>query len=169
VLPPGEAGTDNAVQFAQFNATGEYPPHAVPEPADVPADRFGQAQPVLKRTRWTSHMSARRFVRSVDETTKGDVMNDTSPAEIFDEASNWIVGGGIVTMALFPLALPGIILTVAAAIPLAAVVLAVALVAGAVIAPVLLVRALGRRVIGLWRPERTASEPVRLSAAEGCG
>jgi len=27
VLPPGEAGTDNAVQFAQFNATGEYPPH----------------------------------------------------------------------------------------------------------------------------------------------
>jgi acyl-homoserine lactone acylase PvdQ len=27
VLPPGEAGTDNAVQFAQFNATGAYPPH----------------------------------------------------------------------------------------------------------------------------------------------
>jgi acyl-homoserine lactone acylase PvdQ len=27
VLPPGEAGTDNAVQLAQFNATGAYPPH----------------------------------------------------------------------------------------------------------------------------------------------
>ena len=52
-------------------------------------------------------------------------MNDTSRGEILDEASNWIVGGGIVTMALFPLALPGIILTVAAAIPLAAAALAV--------------------------------------------
>jgi hypothetical protein len=98
-------------------------------------------------------------------------MNDTSPAEIFDEASNWIVGGGIVTMALFPLALPGVILTVAAAIPLAAVVLAVALVAGAVIVPVLLVRALTRRVIGLVRPERTVSEPVPRSVhalSHGC-
>jgi acyl-homoserine lactone acylase PvdQ len=27
VLPPGEAGTDNLAQFAQFNATGAYPPH----------------------------------------------------------------------------------------------------------------------------------------------
>jgi acyl-homoserine lactone acylase PvdQ len=27
VLPPGEAGTDNAVQLAQFQATGTYPPH----------------------------------------------------------------------------------------------------------------------------------------------
>jgi hypothetical protein len=46
-------------------------------------------------------------------------MNDTSPAEIFDEASS--------------------------------------------------VRAVARRVIGLVRPERTVSEPVRLSAAQGCG
>src|SRR5436190_4380846 len=27
VLPPGEAGTDNAAQLAQFQATGSYPPH----------------------------------------------------------------------------------------------------------------------------------------------
>jgi len=27
VLPPGEAGTDNATQLAQFEATGAYPPH----------------------------------------------------------------------------------------------------------------------------------------------
>jgi acyl-homoserine lactone acylase PvdQ len=27
VLPPGEAGTDNVTQFAEFNATGAYPPH----------------------------------------------------------------------------------------------------------------------------------------------
>ena len=27
VLPPGEAGTDNALQLAEFQATGNYPPH----------------------------------------------------------------------------------------------------------------------------------------------
>jgi membrane protein implicated in regulation of membrane protease activity len=86
---------------------------------------------------------------SVDDTTKGDVMNDTTPGELFDEASNWAVGGGIVTLALFPLALPGIILAVAAAIPLLAVVLGLALVVGAVAVPVLLARALVRRVRAL--------------------
>jgi hypothetical protein len=55
-------------------------------------------------------------------------MNGTSRGEIIDEASNWIIGGGIVTRALFPLALPGIVLAVAAALPLVAVALGVALV-----------------------------------------
>ena len=32
-------------------------------------------------------------------------MNGTTRGEIVDEASNWLVGGGIVTMALAPLAL----------------------------------------------------------------
>ena len=27
VLPPGEAGVDNAAQLAQFQANGTYPPH----------------------------------------------------------------------------------------------------------------------------------------------
>ena len=97
-------------------------------------------------------------------------MNDTSRGQIVDEASNWIVGGGIVTMALFPLALPGIILAVAAAIPLVAVALAIALVAGAVVAPVWLVRRLARKMIGLARGERTDSDLVPVTpAAEGCG
>ena len=33
-------------------------------------------------------------------------MNGTTRGEIVDEASNWLVGGGIVTMALFPLVRP---------------------------------------------------------------
>ena len=44
-------------------------------------------------------------------------MNGTTRGEIVDEASNWLVGGGIVTMALAPLALPGIALLLVAAIP----------------------------------------------------
>jgi hypothetical protein len=71
-------------------------------------------------------------------------MTNTSPAETFDEASNWIVGGGIVTMALFPLALPGIILVLAAAVPLLAIALAGLLVFGVVAGPVLLVRRIWR-------------------------
>jgi hypothetical protein len=34
-------------------------------------------------------------------------MNGTSRGEIFDEASNWLMGGGIMTLALAPPALPG--------------------------------------------------------------
>jgi hypothetical protein len=75
--------------------------------------------------------------------------------EITDEMSGWIVAGGLVTMALFPLALPILVLTMIAAIPLVLVALAGALVAAVVAVPVLLVRGLGRRVIGAPRPTRT--------------
>ena len=37
--------------------------------------------------------------------------------ELVDEVSGWLVGGGILTMALFPLALPLLLLTAVAAIP----------------------------------------------------
>ena len=47
-------------------------------------------------------------------------MNGHTRGEIVDEASNWLVGGGIVTMALTPLALPGIALATVAAVPLLA-------------------------------------------------
>ena len=41
-----------------------------------------------------------------------------SRAEIVDEVSKWAVGGGIVIVALFPLALPILILTAVAVLPL---------------------------------------------------
>jgi membrane protein implicated in regulation of membrane protease activity len=90
-------------------------------------------------------------------------MNDISRGELIDEASNWAVGGGIVTMALFPLALPGIALLIAAAIPLVAVGLALALVAGAVVAPILLVRRLAAKVIGLRQRERAIGDVARVN------
>ena len=58
--------------------------------------------------------------------------------ELVNEASTWLVGGGILTVALFPLAVPLIALTAVAAIPLLLVPLAVGLVA-AVVAIVILV------------------------------
>ena len=72
----------------------------------------------------------------------------TTPAELADEASAWAVGGGLITMALFPLALPLILLTAAAAIPL----LLLGLVVAVVAAPIFLLRRL-RRTIRVSRPE----------------
>jgi hypothetical protein len=69
---------------------------------------------------------------------------NNSRAEIIDEVSRWGVGGGIITIALFPLALPIIALTVVAALPLLLIGLAGVLAAAVVIAPVLLVRGVGR-------------------------
>jgi hypothetical protein len=97
---------------------------------------------------------------SVDETTKGDAMNDISRGEIFDEASNWIVGGGIVTMALFPLALPGIALAAVAAIPLLVLALPVLLIWGLDVAASRLAHGLGRLVSGLRRRREPADRQV---------
>jgi hypothetical protein len=66
-------------------------------------------------------------------------------AEVADEISKWTVGGGIITMALFPLALPILALTAIAALPLLVPVLAMGLVAGVVYLPIRLVRGLRRR------------------------
>jgi hypothetical protein len=67
-----------------------------------------------------------------------------SRAEIVDELYKWTVGGGIVTLALFPLALPIIALTAIAVLPLLLIVLVPALLVAAVAAPILLVRRLVR-------------------------
>jgi hypothetical protein len=65
--------------------------------------------------------------------------------ELTNEASAWLVGGGVITVALFPLALPALILTMLALIPF----LAPAIVAGLLVAvgalSVRLFRGLARR------------------------
>ena len=53
-------------------------------------------------------------------------------AELADEASAWAVGGGVITVALFPIALPIILLTVAAILPLVLIPLALGLLVAAV-------------------------------------
>ena len=79
---------------------------------------------------------------------------------MLSETTGWIVGLGIVTMALFPFALPGIALTIVAVIPLLLIGLAAALVAAIIALPILLVRSLGRRAAGAARSApRPASVP----------
>jgi len=95
-------------------------------------------------------------------------MNRTSRGEIVDEASNWLLGGGIVTMALFPLALPWIALTVVAAIPLLALAFPALLIWWMAVAVSRLVRGVRRLVTELRRHEQADREAMRITpAAEG--
>ena len=68
-------------------------------------------------------------------------MNPTA-SDVFEEVSAWAIGGGVLTLALFPLALPILLLTVAFVLPFALAGLAIALVVAVVAAPILLVRRL---------------------------
>jgi len=83
----------------------------------------------------------------------------TSPtsAELVDEASNWAVGGGVITLALFPLAIPGLIILLIGAIPLLLLAVPVGLLVALVVLPMLVVRGLVRR---LRRALRTAGAPT---------
>jgi membrane protein implicated in regulation of membrane protease activity len=84
---------------------------------------------------------------------KGVVMNAKSTArrraELTDEVSKWTVGAGIITVALFPLAIPIVVLTAVALLPLLVPLAAIGLLAGVVALPVMVVRRLrGRRKSG---------------------
>jgi hypothetical protein len=63
-------------------------------------------------------------------------------AEVTDEISKWTVGAGIITVALFPLAIPIVVLTAVALLPLLVPLAAIGLLAGVIAAPVMLVRRL---------------------------
>ena len=67
-------------------------------------------------------------------------------AELAGEAAAWAVGGGILAMTLFPLALPAILLTVAAAIPLLLVALPLGLVAAVIAVAIALLKRLRRAI-----------------------
>ena len=92
-------------------------------------------------------------------------MTDTTLGEIVDEASNWNVGAGIVTMALFPMALPGIALAIVAAIPLLALALPALLIWGVAVAVSRLVRGVRRLVTELRRHGRADREVMRARPA----
>ena len=66
--------------------------------------------------------------------------------ELFDTASDYLVGGGILTMALFPLAIPVVALLIVAVLPLIVLGAAVAAIAAVIAAPVALVRGISRRI-----------------------
>jgi hypothetical protein len=89
-----------------------------------------------------------------------------SRAESLDEIWKWTVGGGILVMALAPLALPILILTLVALLPLAAPLLVVGLLAGVIALPVLLIRKVSRSVSGFGsrrrhrRPAERSPKPI---------
>ena len=80
-------------------------------------------------------------------------MNPTA-SDVVEETSAWALGGGVLTFALFPFALPILLLTVAFVLPFALAGLAVALVLSMVAAPILLVRRL-RSAMDRGRPADT--------------
>jgi hypothetical protein len=92
-----------------------------------------------------------------------------TPAEYVDEASRWTVGAGILTLALAPFALPGIVLAAVLALPFLAVGLVVALLVGLVVLPLRLARAVRarRRDAELPAPEPVSTPPWRLRHREG--
>jgi hypothetical protein len=87
-------------------------------------------------------------------------------AQAADEIWKWTVGAGILVVALAPLALPILILTLVALLPLVVPVLAVGLLVGVIALPVLLIRKVGRSVSGFGsrrrrrRPAEPAPKPV---------
>jgi hypothetical protein len=87
-------------------------------------------------------------------------------SEVAHEVSVWAVGGGIVATALFPLALPIIVLTAVALLPLLLPVIAVGLAVALLALPVLAMRAAGRltrRALG----RTTAAEQAPTRAQRG--
>jgi hypothetical protein len=84
-------------------------------------------------------------------------MRSRSRAQSLDEVWKWTVGAGILVVALAPLSLPILILTIVALLPLVVPLLAVGLVAGVIALPVLLIRTLASSV---RRPRPQRRQPT---------
>jgi hypothetical protein len=84
-------------------------------------------------------------------------MKARSRAQDLDEVWKWTVGAGILLVALAPLALPIIVLTIVALLPLAVPLVAIGLLAAVIAVPVMLVRKLGRSVKGFGPRRRRRS------------
>jgi hypothetical protein len=87
-----------------------------------------------------------------------------SRAEVIEEVSKWGVGAGILAVALAPLAIPIVVLTLVALLPLLLPAIPLALIAGLVYLPVRVVRGLRARRRPLRR--RSAAEEEVLVGVE---
>lgn len=74
--------------------------------------------------------------------------NTSTVGDVIAGTAEWLGALGILTMALFPFAIPGIVLTVAALVPLVLLALVAGLLAAVIAAPVMAVRRLRRRSAG---------------------
>jgi hypothetical protein len=77
-----------------------------------------------------------------------------SDTGVLDEAAAWLVGGGILTVALFPFALPLLLLTLAGLLPFLVPPLLVALVIAILTVPILVARRIGRWALRALRGSR---------------
>jgi membrane protein implicated in regulation of membrane protease activity len=87
-------------------------------------------------------------------------------AEVVDEISKWTVGFGVITVALFGLSLPILLLTAVALLPLAVPLIAIGLVAAVVAVPILLVRRLVRGIRSRTRGGRTSRAIATTKGAD---
>lgn len=85
-------------------------------------------------------------------------------ADLAEELSRWLVGAGIIAMALFPLAIPAVVLTAVLAAPLVLLGLGAALPAGIVAGIALGIRAMSRRLGSRLAPRRPHSPLSRPRA-----
>lgn len=92
----------------------------------------------------------------------------TTAGDAVTEGVALVTGLGMVTIVLFPLALPAIVLAAAALIPLVVLALAVAVVSGVLAAPILAIRVVRRRKKdrpdGAVDPDRAASSSALRGA-----
>jgi len=93
-------------------------------------------------------------------------MRSASPSlsEVLDECASLAVGGGIITMTLFPFALPCIALVGALAVGAGLLGLAIGVIAGALAAPLLLARRVTGESAGAIDCRRGAT--IEVSCAE---
>ena len=85
------------------------------------------------------------------------------PTELAEEASDWAVGAGIITLALFPLALPALALIGVLAIPLLVPALVVGLLVAVIVVPIRLARRLSRRAGRAAEKAKTRQDQARLT------
>jgi hypothetical protein len=92
--------------------------------------------------------------------------NNSSVGDVVNGAGEWLVALGTLTMTLFPFAVPGIVLTLAAVVPLVLLTMVLGLLAAVAAAPVLVIRAALRR--GGRARVGAAAGTVRGPRASGC-
>jgi hypothetical protein len=86
-------------------------------------------------------------------------------AELLTVASNWLIGGGILTMALAPLAIPILALTLVATIPLLLIGAAAVLAAAVVAIPIWLIVKGAQAALTAVAPASTSSSRATISRA----
>jgi hypothetical protein len=90
-----------------------------------------------------------------------DRATEHTPTDLLQTVSEFLVGGGVLTMALFPLAIPVIALLIVAALPLLVLAAAVALIGAVLAAPIVLIRGVVRK-LGTVRINRRERESAVL-------